>query len=38
MRWKSPGFLNVLVLRMARLKETSQAFWGSLGLVIPITV
>lgn len=38
MRWKSPGFLNVLALRMARLSGTFQAFWASRGLVIPISV
>jgi hypothetical protein len=32
MRWKSPGFLNVLALRMARLNGTFQAFWASRGL------
>jgi hypothetical protein len=38
MRWKSPGFLNILALRMARLNGTFQAFWASRGLVIPISV
>jgi hypothetical protein len=32
MRWKSPGFLNVLALRLARLNGTFQAFWVSQGL------
>jgi hypothetical protein len=38
MRWKPPGFLNVLALRIARLNGTFQAFWASRGLVIPISV
>jgi hypothetical protein len=38
MRWKSPGFLNVLALRIARLNGTFQAFWASRGLVIQISV
>ena len=33
MRWKQPGFLNVLALRLARLNGTFQAFWASRGLV-----
>jgi hypothetical protein len=32
MRWKPPGFLNVLALRCARLNGDFQAFWGSRGL------
>jgi hypothetical protein len=32
MRWKPPGFLNVLALRMARLNGTFQAFWARRGL------
>jgi hypothetical protein len=38
MRWKPPGFLNVLALRIARLTGTFQACWASRGLVIPISV
>jgi hypothetical protein len=38
MRWKSPGFLNVLALRLARLNGTFQAFWASRGLVIQTSV
>jgi hypothetical protein len=34
MRWKRPGFLNVLALRIARLNGTFQAFWASRGLTI----
>ncbi len=34
MRWKPRGFLNVLALRIARLKGTFQAFWASRGLVV----
>jgi hypothetical protein len=34
MRWKSPGFLNVLAWRLARLNGTFQAFWASRGLVV----
>jgi hypothetical protein len=34
MRWKPPGFLNVLALRIARLNGTFQAFWASRGLAI----
>jgi hypothetical protein len=34
MRWKQPGFLNVLALRLARLNGTFQAFWASRGLVV----
>lgn len=32
MRWKRPGFLNVLALRIAPLNGTLQAFWASRGL------
>jgi hypothetical protein len=35
MRWKPPGFLNVLTLRIARLNGTFQAFWASRGLAVP---
>jgi hypothetical protein len=38
MRWKSPGFLNVLALRLARLNGTFQAFWASRGLVVQTLV
>jgi hypothetical protein len=32
MRWKQPGFLNVLALRIASLNDTFEAFWASRGL------
>jgi hypothetical protein len=32
MRWKKPGFLRVLELRVARLNDTLDAFWASRGL------
>jgi hypothetical protein len=35
MRWKLPGFLTVLTLRIARLNGTFQAFWASRGLAVP---
>jgi hypothetical protein len=38
MRWKRPGFLNVLALRLARLNGTFQAFWASRGLMIQAPV
>jgi Uncharacterised protein family (UPF0236) len=34
MRWKSPGFLHILTLRLARLNGMFHAFWASRGLVI----
>jgi hypothetical protein len=34
MRWKPPGFLNVLAWRIARHNGTFQAFWTSRGLAI----
>ncbi len=34
MRWKPPGFLNVLALRIARLNGTFQAFWASRGFAV----
>jgi hypothetical protein len=34
MRWKPPGLLHVLALRIARLNGTFQAFWTSRGLAI----
>jgi len=34
MRWKQPGFLNVLALRIARLNGTFETFWASRGLVV----
>jgi hypothetical protein len=34
MRWKPPGFLHVLALRLARLNGTFPAFWASRGLVV----
>jgi hypothetical protein len=38
LRWKSPGFLNVLALRLARLNGTFQALWASRGLVVQTLV
>jgi len=38
MRRKSPGFLRVLALRLARLNRTFQAFWASRGLVVQTSV
>jgi hypothetical protein len=35
MRWKQPGFLHVLAVRLARVNGTFQAFWAHRGLVIP---
>jgi len=34
MRWKPPGFLHVLALRIARLTTALQAFWASRGLMV----
>jgi uncharacterized protein UPF0236 len=34
MRWKQPGFLNILALRLAHLNGTLQAFWASRGLTV----
>jgi hypothetical protein len=34
LRWKPPGVLNVLALRMARRKGTFQDCWASRGLTI----
>ena len=34
MRWKHPGFLAVLTLRIARLNGDFQAFWASRGLAV----
>jgi hypothetical protein len=34
MRWKLPGFLNVLALRLASLNGMFEAFWASRGLAI----
>jgi hypothetical protein len=36
MRWKPPGFLNVLALRLAPLHGTFQAFWASRGLTVQV--
>ena len=36
MRWKQPGFLNVLALRIAHLNGTFQAFWASRGLTVQV--
>jgi hypothetical protein len=38
MRWKPPGFLNVLALRIARLHGDFRAFWASRGLMIHASV
>jgi hypothetical protein len=38
MRWKQPGFLNVLALRMASLNGTFEAFWASRGLAVQASV
>ncbi len=38
MRWKPPGFLHVLALRLARLNGTFQGFWASRGLVVQTSV
>jgi hypothetical protein len=38
MRWKPPGFRNVLAWRIARLHGTFQAFWASRGLAIQASV
>jgi hypothetical protein len=35
MRWKRPGFLPVLALRLAWVNETLDAFWASRGLSMP---
>jgi Uncharacterised protein family (UPF0236) len=34
MRWKQPGFLTVLTLRIARLNGDFQDFWASRGLAV----
>jgi Uncharacterised protein family (UPF0236) len=34
MRWKQPGFLSVLALRIAQLNGTFQAFWAGRGLAV----
>jgi hypothetical protein len=34
MRWKPPGVLNVLALRLASLNDTFEAFWASRGLAV----
>jgi len=33
MRWKTPGFLNVVELRVARLNGTDREFWANRGLL-----
>ncbi len=33
MRWKTPGFLSVVELRVARLNGTDREFWASRGLL-----
>ena len=33
MRWKTPGFLSVVELRVARLNRTDGEFWANRGLV-----
>jgi len=37
MRWKQPGFLSVLALRLAHLNGTFQAFWTSRGLTVEVS-
>lgn len=37
-RWKQPGFLNVLALRMASRNGTFAAFWASRGLAVQASV
>jgi hypothetical protein len=36
MRWKMPGLLRVLALRLARVNETLDAFWASRGFTLPV--
>jgi hypothetical protein len=38
MRWKQPGFLNVLALRIASLNGTFEGFWASRGLTVQVSV
>lgn len=38
MRWKLPGFLNVLALRLASLNRLFDAFWASRGLAVQASV
>jgi hypothetical protein len=38
MRWKRPGVLHVLALRLANLNGTFQGFWASRGLVVETSV
>jgi hypothetical protein len=38
MRWKQPGFLHVLALRIASLNGTFEAFWASRGLAVQASV
>jgi hypothetical protein len=38
MRWKQPGFLHVLTLRIARLNGDFQAFWASRGLAVQAAI
>jgi hypothetical protein len=38
MRWKQPGFLHVLALRIASLNGTFEAFWASWGLAVQASV
>jgi hypothetical protein len=38
MRWKQPGFLNVLALRLASLNRMFEAFWASRGLALQASV
>jgi hypothetical protein len=33
MRWKTPGFLRVVELRVARLNGTDREFWAQRGLL-----
>jgi hypothetical protein len=38
MRWKQPGFLNVLALRIVSLNELFEAFWASRGFAVQASV
>jgi hypothetical protein len=38
MRWKLPGFLNVLAWRLASLNRRFEAFWASRGLAVQASV
>ena len=38
MRWKQPGFLHVLALRLTSLNRMFEAFWASRGLAVQAAV